>query len=1448
METPVLDDVRAALADEASRRWIHVAREAKRAILGDEALGVAMQPAADRADLFKRWLDEKLMARVAGYDGSWLEPFVDAASARGVRRVVIGDAQQQLAFLETTRPPSAKACHAATVSSLAGVCEGVSAKAHAAVASGLLRGARRKRIARHVDLAMGDGLRRTRMLAEHSVTQAFTQATLDALEASGVTQVGTISERRQRAALRDYDPDQPRDKEGKWTSGGSGYEFVSPNVGSIGFGEAKAALASRRESALLEASADVDRAVGAFGTTNAVIGAWADGAEHSTMTVVDHADWDTLRLAAAIKGHLADQKQVLIFKEAEGDERPTAALYSFEAKGDLGQIHQGLLDDGVAFHTLEPHSDGATVWIADPERSVDTMGVVQKAAHGAEVHVRDGQAEFLGTTQETGTDREQRDDARRAYEGIIAKSPVQGAASIWQGLYHRWGQALAQIADALDWLNDAARKTPQPQHPKSGKFAKAHVVAREKARSKKTGRFRKQGLSPEEQRKEELTEARFGRVPGRLDVLTAGDDRVCDVCDGISAGGPYSINEARSLIPAHLHCRCLFVAAGAMRDAEIVDDWAVLASGDVMPADELDLHVHGFGCRCHPDDDGGVVVHHQLGDFDPDEPRNKSGEWTSEGTLAYHGTGADFSKFDLEHMGRGEGSQIYGYGLYLAEEPKVAEDYKTMAGGPGGGSLYTVRIHAKDDEFVDWDKPLSEQSKRVRDYVGPKVPGDTKGEPLMLGYLGMGPNSSAKMAAAGIKGVRYLDRGSRDRATLQSRLASMRSEYESLRRQDMAASMPSYAMAGPAGGAMAKLPSFGTGGGDSYARSRMDSLDRQMREATERLSRPPTHNYVVFDPSVLEVTHKNGVRLAPMAAHDAWVELLVDFDPNEPRDPQGKWTAEGGGAGASAGGLDPEVAKVGGDEWNKQTAERLEREWQSDKPKVEAAARAATKTEGEPEPEEDEDSDVYTSWDDLAPHQQDEVKEQWKKDNESSFYDSEVDSWWQSDEPGYAKQAKLVDDWNDGETDWAEDAMKARMTPQRDPDTGSVMASSWEEDGHKPLPLPLDKALEAVLVSGSDYGEDLKFQFDTQSLRMQLEKAHPELDEPLLPGFDKPDPLDLFSEPERDAFLAALKEEAGEHLADIDIEAPDPDYFADSVEESLESSWDNMDDSEKFAAAQDQNPDVYGALGQPSEPKETGPLEEPGHYDPLNDPDGDKADYRRTQAMAKRLFMTRAQEIMAERHIPSPPSASEIRSADNELWSGWKDSSTSDEGLLLQVAIADELGGRLRTKEILPGNKVKDIRDRADDVYAGGYAAVKAMVRAKWETTQYMLDKAGVKTLQLYRTIRVPGDLKGVAEEVLPEGAITSFDRLPKIKVERNGAASFTASRTVANDWDGSDRVVLRLEAPRTAAVSVPAYGVNVLSEREVVMAGTAWKRWDAWDRRAPPFDKTPLQTREQAA
>ena len=90
---------------------------------------------------------------------------------------------------------------------------------------------------------------------------------------------------------------------------------------------------------------------------------------------------------------------------------------------------------------------------------------------------------------------------------------------------------------------DAARRTPQVRDPRSGQFR------------------------PYQERPSETQVSRAFRRERRLaelhqvSVLTAGDDRVCSICEDIAEEGPYDIDQARGLIPAHPNCRCAFVEA-----------------------------------------------------------------------------------------------------------------------------------------------------------------------------------------------------------------------------------------------------------------------------------------------------------------------------------------------------------------------------------------------------------------------------------------------------------------------------------------------------------------------------------------------------------------------------------------------------------------------------------------------------------------------------------------------------------------------------------------------------------------------------------------------------------------------------------------------------------------------------------------------------------------------
>jgi lambda family phage portal protein len=262
---------------------------------------------------------------------------------------------------------------------------------------------------------------------------------------------------------------QQESKSGTAEKPSATFEFVSPNVGQLTFTAAAANLDSYRQQALLVASDEVDKKLGMDGTNLEVIGAWSDGAENSVMDAHVGGTWDQLVLSASIKGWLADQKSVLVFQSAEDGKQ---ALAYFEAKGDIEAIHTNLLNQGVAFHTIMPTGDGARVYVAltDPATVKEQIAALGKVAesYDSKVNVAFGRAEFIpiGGVPEEGTDREQRDGARSAYEDTIRKSPVPKAREIFAELRNHWGTALDNIAagsNVAEAMQAEARTIAQSQ-------------------------------------------------------------------------------------------------------------------------------------------------------------------------------------------------------------------------------------------------------------------------------------------------------------------------------------------------------------------------------------------------------------------------------------------------------------------------------------------------------------------------------------------------------------------------------------------------------------------------------------------------------------------------------------------------------------------------------------------------------------------------------------------------------------------------------------------------------------------------------------------------------------------------------------------------------------------------------------------------------------------------
>jgi hypothetical protein len=203
----------------------------------------------------------------------------------------------------------------------------------------------------------------------------------------------------------------------------------------------------------------------------------------------------------------------------------------------------------------------------------------------------------------------------------------------------------------------------------------------------------------------------------------------------------------------------------------------------------------------------------------------------------YHASPYSFDRFDLSKIGTGEGAQAYGHGAYLAESPDVAQEYYkkfslkpdaenaiiqygsadkareatsaklAVQGLPkverrqyervlsqldsgSDASLYQARLAWPDaareatdplspEKFLDWDKPLSEQSASVQsalrginpdelNWLKGAINGNAKGSEIYdsarLDFASSpidDTGTSQRLNQLGIPGIRYLDAGSR---------------------------------------------------------------------------------------------------------------------------------------------------------------------------------------------------------------------------------------------------------------------------------------------------------------------------------------------------------------------------------------------------------------------------------------------------------------------------------------------------------------------------------------------------------------------------------------------------------------------------------------------------------------------------------------------------------------
>lgn len=288
------------------------------------------------------------------------------------------------------------------------------------------------------------------------------------------------------------------------------------------------------------------------------------------------------------------------------------------------------------------------------------------------------------------------------------------------------------------------------------------------------------------------------------------------------------------------------------------------------------------------------------------------------GTAAFHGSPHHVDRFSVDKIGSGEGAQVYGWGLYFAENLAVAETYRNnlsfkdtkrkfladldqdagteevmaavgtgqftpyqervlkaleaddwlgfdypaqaisaaygnlenydasqelLDAVAGSGNTYTVELDVEESDLLDWDKPLSEQSEKVREALENagegfkkygKSPHTSSGGWFYIEIaerIGDEKAASEYLRSLGIPGIRYLDQGSRGYIDIRP-----------LGEEGYGAGKYGIYRGGVQTGAL-------------YA------SEAEAAEAASKMQQNATYNYVIFDESKIKITERNGNRI-----------------------------------------------------------------------------------------------------------------------------------------------------------------------------------------------------------------------------------------------------------------------------------------------------------------------------------------------------------------------------------------------------------------------------------------------------------------------------------------------------------------------------------------------------------------------------------------------------------
>jgi hypothetical protein len=169
------------------------------------------------------------------------------------------------------------------------------------------------------------------------------------------------------------------------------------------------------------------------------------------------------------------------------------------------------------------------------------------------------------------------------------------------------------------------------------------------------------------------------------------------------------------------------------------------------------------------------------------------------------------------------------------------------------GALYQVRLKLDPERTILYDRPLSEQPEFVKEKLG-KLLEDTYKPINMFAdnpnkpvgeVLPQDPAYAERLREAGIQGIKYLDQDSRGKKPTAEELArhdKLIADHKAIMEHaEQNKDTIQYAEEGR-----------------KYDENLLAILQKERADLERRLNQPETHNYVVLDDKLIEITHRNG--------------------------------------------------------------------------------------------------------------------------------------------------------------------------------------------------------------------------------------------------------------------------------------------------------------------------------------------------------------------------------------------------------------------------------------------------------------------------------------------------------------------------------------------------------------------------------------------------------------